>query len=801
MVREARKTSGSGRRRWPFRLVALALPLVAVIVAELVLRVVGYGYPAGFFVAVAPGQLKENPHFTRRFFPPGLARTPQPTLLNHPKPAGVYRIFVLGESAAMGDPDPSYGFARMLEVLLEARYLGVDFEVINVAVTAINSHVIREIAKACADEEGDLWVLYMGNNEVVGPFGAGTVFGEQVPGLGVIRASIGLKATRLGQWVAALNPGGRATPSQWGGMEMFLEQQVTESDPRMKVVYEHYRRNLEEIIELGVDSGAEVVVGTVVSNLKDCPPFGSVHSVRGDEEEMWRAHYERGRERERAGDAVGAIQDYQEALKIDDGAAELHFCLARCYLATGKPEKARRSFVRARDLDALRFRVDSRLNDIVREVAGNREAASKVHLVDLEAISAGASPQGLTGAELLYEHVHLNFQGNFRVARALVSKVTALLPERIRSAAGRELTAEECGERLAWTEWDRNRVMTEMVKRLDQPPFSHQLDHEAEQERRRSELRARVAGSKPVDDLRVYESALAWRSEDWILRENAARFLEGQGNLAEAEVQWRKVNELMPGYAEGQYGLGANLDRQGRSQEALPFLIAAVRLRPGSAEARTGLGLALSSLGRTEEAKSEYERVILERPDFVQARINLGQLRAREGDLEGAMAQYRAALNQDSNSVAAHINAGKLLAEQGNEAEALAHYQTAVQVDPGNAVAHYNLGNALSSQRLDEEALQQYTTAVRLNPRFVAARYNLGLALSEAKRNEEAEREFEEVLALDPEFVEARLNLGVALAKQGHLDRAAQAFRETLRRDPNNADAKRFLEQATSQRR
>ena len=42
-------------------------------------------------------------------------------------------------------------------------------------------------------------MIYMGNNEVVGPFGAGTVFGPQAPPLPLIRGSLALKSTRTGQ--------------------------------------------------------------------------------------------------------------------------------------------------------------------------------------------------------------------------------------------------------------------------------------------------------------------------------------------------------------------------------------------------------------------------------------------------------------------------------------------------------------------------------------------------------------------------------------------------------------------------
>ena len=48
--------------------------------------------------------------------------------------------------------------------------------------TAINSHAILPIARECARRDGDLWIIYMGNNEMVGPFGAGTVFGSRVAG-------------------------------------------------------------------------------------------------------------------------------------------------------------------------------------------------------------------------------------------------------------------------------------------------------------------------------------------------------------------------------------------------------------------------------------------------------------------------------------------------------------------------------------------------------------------------------------------------------------------------------------------
>ena len=116
-----------------------------------------------------------------------------------PSLAGTVRIFILGGSAAMGTPDPSFNFGQILGVMLRQQYPGVQFEVVNAAMTAINSHVTVEIARDCAAREPDLFVVYLGNNEVIGPYGPGTVFQRWSPSLSMIRASLWVKSTRLGQ--------------------------------------------------------------------------------------------------------------------------------------------------------------------------------------------------------------------------------------------------------------------------------------------------------------------------------------------------------------------------------------------------------------------------------------------------------------------------------------------------------------------------------------------------------------------------------------------------------------------------
>jgi hypothetical protein len=194
----------SSRRRWCFRLLALLVPILVLGMVEAALRVADYGFPTAFFLSVKePGRsmLTDNPKYGWRFFPPAVARAPRPLYLSAHKSPGTVRIFVFGESAAMGDPEPAYGFARQLERLLQARHPEHKIEVVNTAMTAINSHVMRQIARDCESREGDFWLVYAGNNEVIGPFGAGTIFGRQAPSRATVRLILALKTTRLGQLV------------------------------------------------------------------------------------------------------------------------------------------------------------------------------------------------------------------------------------------------------------------------------------------------------------------------------------------------------------------------------------------------------------------------------------------------------------------------------------------------------------------------------------------------------------------------------------------------------------------------
>ena len=173
----------------------IVVPAILLGTLEIGLRIAGVGYSTSFFKRLRIGDkdcLVENDKFGLRFFPPEMARSPAPVVMEAEKPAGTYRIFLLGGSAALGDPRPAFGAGRYLQALLQDRFPKAHFEVVCVAMTAINSHTVLPIARECAHHQGDLWIIYMGNNEMVGPFGAATVFGKRAPSLQFVRLSVGL---------------------------------------------------------------------------------------------------------------------------------------------------------------------------------------------------------------------------------------------------------------------------------------------------------------------------------------------------------------------------------------------------------------------------------------------------------------------------------------------------------------------------------------------------------------------------------------------------------------------------------
>ena len=101
--------------------------------------------------------------------------------------------------------------------------------------------------------------------------------------------------------------------------------------------------------------------------------------------------------------------------------------MGSCDLALTNYDQALHDFELARDYDALDFRSDTRINSAIQDAAA-RHAGQNVHLLDAARIFAQNSPAGIPGLELFYEHVHMNFAGNYLLALNFAEQAKKILP-------------------------------------------------------------------------------------------------------------------------------------------------------------------------------------------------------------------------------------------------------------------------------------------------------------------------------------------------------------------------------------
>jgi tetratricopeptide (TPR) repeat protein len=800
----------SQRKLWCFRLlVAVGIPVVFLGMTELVLRLLGIGYPTGFLLpAQRDGQkvFVQNNRFGWRFFGAVMARTPVPFCLPQVKSSNTVRIVVFGESAAMGDPQPDFGLSRMLEAMLELRYPGTRFEVVNAAMTAIDSNVILPIARDCTAADADIWVIYMGNNEVVGPFGAGTVFGRQVPPLPLIRADLALKSTRIGQLIDTVRQEIQKPPldeSEWGGMEMFLNQQVRADDPRMSAVYYHFVRNLADIIEVGRHSGAGVVVSTAAVNLRDCAPFASEHrrGLTDADKSKWELLYQKGIAAQSAGKIQEAAGWYHQAAQIDDQFAELRFRQGCGALALGEADDAQRQFAAARDLDTLRFRCDSRLNDLIRQTISNDDDRGIV-LADAEHAFAQQSPNGLPGNDLFYDHVHLTFDGNYLLARAVAPKLESLLPRKIiaQAATIQPWPSEaDCAWRLAWSDWDKQKVVSDMYSRLAKPPFTSQLDHDVQVQRLKNSLNKLTAATQPTGIMAAQNScknALAVAPDDPVLRKQLAEVDQLCGDLAGAATNGQRAVQLLPNSSEDWSQLGVILAKQRKYDDAVAAFRRASQLNPEDVWSLQNLAQSLKDLGQREEAIREYRHALAVNPRFGPGWLGLGQMLEEMGrKTEAEDCYHKALLKENRIELAPEL---KMLARfclsRGWYEMAADDYDAAIKVNPSDAALYLEAGQNFLTLGHHAEAETCFTEAVKLSPDSLQAHFLYGLELGRDSRFADAVAQFREAVRIMPDMPEARINLGIALTKEGNNLEALEQFDKALAQNPTNGIALNYAQ-------
>ena len=742
----------SGRRELLYWFVAiLIIPIFFLGVLEAGLRVAGVGYSTNFTREIKlNGQdyFIENHAFSRLFFPPALAQSPQAFAFPAIKPKHTYRIFILGGSAAEGDPEASYGFAPILKTLLEDRYPGTNFEIVDAAITATNTNVMYQVARDLIHHQPDMFIIYVGNNEVIGPFGAGTVFAPFFSNLALIRASIAVRSTRIGQvlqgLIGKLKRGRGGEIKKWAGMAMFLHHQVRHDDPALANVYDHFRQNLEDTLELGRKAGIKTIISTVGVNLKDCAPFASLHKkgLAASAEKNWDGLFAAGKDAQTRKDYSAAIGRYLKAAEIDPDFADLQYRLGQCYWSLGQFKQAKGRYSMARELDTLRFRADKELNGIIRKVARGREGEN-IFLVDGARALAASSPHDTPGDEMFYEHVHLRFAGNYVLARQFFARVAKNLPDSIRQMAASRplLTEQECASRLAFTPYDQYRILKFLLDgRFSAPPFTNQSDHLARVEQAKATMARyeQEALANPTALVDTYRRALALRGDIPKTHFNFANLLfrlgDLQGSLEQARIF---LNHIPQDY--GAHALVADVMlRQGKYAEAVSESRKSLELQPAYHHAAFTLAQALARQGKLDDSLEVYEKLLKEDPaDSVRIYHLKGTMLIRQKRFDEAAEAFKGAIRHTKeingadnpdiyyNLAFAQKKLGRQQQAAANLDKAIDGYRRQLERSPNDAALLFSLGNAWVEKGDFGRAAGNFAKAVKVRPLDLSCRLSL----------------------------------------------------------------------------
>ncbi len=701
------RQSISKKRLWGFRLAAMiGIPLTLFICVEIGLRLTGFGYSTDIATKQTVNGTERycyNQRLGWRFFPKRLARDLAGFAFDVQKAPHTYRIFVLGASAAQGTPDETYNFGRFLEIMLENEYAQTDFEVINVAMTAINSHAVYQISKSCATFEPDLFIVYLGNNEVVGPYGAGTIFSSLSPNLKMIRANAAMTATQTGQLLQSLlyaaGSGGKV-PQSWGGMEMFLDQQIRPEADALGVVYSHFEQNLRDICDIGVRAGANVLVSNVGCNLKDSAPFASLHreGLTDSEKQAWEEMYQEGIAHETAGDPEAAVASYLGAGQIDHTFADLQFRLGRCYWRLGQYPNAKERYTLARDYDTLRFRADTSINQIIQSVSESREPDG-VYFVDAVKALEANSPHSTLGNELFYEHVHYRFEGNYILAKTMLEQVKKTLPETITQHQQDRptLTLAECQDRLVYTPFERHQRAEFVLENLvNKPPFTNQsyydefiADLQNEAERFKQDIQPSLEKTRAL-----YSQQISRHPQDWRLRWKRAVFTaQDPAKLESVAMEFKEILRRDLPYHKAYKGLLPILVMQNKLDEAESYANELLKMRPTSTDACFYLGNISRKKGDDRKAITYFSRCIDLKPDGSPLVYEyLAEAFDQSGNPQKAIKTlYQAIDNVPQEKTAMiRINLGLLLGKQNSPEESIQVLRTAISDFPPEQIGKEN---------------------------------------------------------------------------------------------------------------
>ncbi|MCF0051803.1 hypothetical protein LXM25_17180 [Dyadobacter sp. LJ53] len=606
------------------------MPFLALLVLEGALRLFGYGHDLSLFTADPgrKGYLVLNKYASEKYF----ANQKNATIGNFEpflakKATGTFRIFVLGESTTIGYPYMNNGsFHRWLQFRLMHTYPDRDFEIINLSLTAVNSHTVLDFAKGIIAYEPDAVLVYTGHNEYYGAMGVAATSGIGHSRL-LAKLLMSLREFRVTQLINAITSGisgffsGEVDLRENLMKRMAEGQQMAFESDDYKAGIEQFRVNVDELARVMSEKGIPLLISNLVSNEKDLKPFVSIPDKQGMTAEM---HYKLGLDKYKQGDYT----------------------------------HAKKELVLAREHDALRFRAPEVLNDIIRKTANRHKG---ITLVDTKQLFEQHSPHHILGQETLLEHVHSNLLGYALLSEAFYQsmKRAGLLPP-----VSVEMSLATLRARMPITRVDSLKGAYEVMILKEGWPFNIPMPAAEKQEKTEEE---KLAGGLVVKQI-SWRDAMARLRQHYIAEHDTANALR----VAEALAL---DNPLDPLAFDQAGNLSAVLDQ---NQQAITYFSKAFRLENSFARAKA-LFVLLLKMDRPETALPYIAYAAAHNSSG----FSLNELYTSVGQINELKKQYTA----DSGNVqlANSLAAGYL--KFANAAAAKKYTRRALEIDPDNVNA------------------------------------------------------------------------------------------------------------------
>lgn len=278
-------------RNHVYQFILWLLPVIILLLIEFFLRLFGYGYNFNLFINHPDKRFKDfkicNPSIVNKYFKKFETNIPPDDMFLKEKPVNGYRIFVLGSSTVVGFPyDQNILFSRILQERLQDSYPDKNIEVINTALTAINSYTFLDYIDDILKEKPDAILFYEGHNEFYGALGVGS--NEAISNnRHLIMLHLYLLDFRIYQLIrniiskTHIIPSGTKSLDKKGTLMTLIagNSEITYKSKVYDSGIMQFKNNMNAIFEKAKKKHVPVYISEVVSNIRDLQPFCSLASA------------------------------------------------------------------------------------------------------------------------------------------------------------------------------------------------------------------------------------------------------------------------------------------------------------------------------------------------------------------------------------------------------------------------------------------------------------------------------------------------------------------------------------------